>query len=125
MRHIASNAIEISVPDGAVGQPIDRAHLTRMTLGDRSLEREVLQLFERQAEMLLERMNEVEAASVPALAHTLKGSARGIGAWNVARAAEALELADGAPAEFEAAKRELASTVATARAIITELLRAH
>ena len=125
MRHIASSAIEISVPEGAVGQPIDRAHLTRMTLGDRSLEREVLQLFERQAAMLLERMSEVEAASVPALAHTLKGSARGIGAWSVARAAEALELADGAAAEFEAAKRELAGTVAAARSIIAELLRSH
>ena len=29
------------------------------------------------------------------LAHTMKGSARGIGAWRVARAAEALELAGG------------------------------
>ena len=125
MSQIASNVIDIPVPEGAVGQAIDRAHLTRMTLGDRSLEREVLQLFERQAAMLLERMSEVEAASVPALAHTLKGSARGIGAWNVARAAEALELADGAAAEFEAAKRELAATVAVARSIIAELLRAH
>ena len=125
MSQIASNVIDVPVLEGAVGQPIDRAHLTRMTLGDRSLEREVLQLFERQAEMLLVRMSEVEAASVPALAHTLKGSARGIGAWNVARAAEALELADGAAAEFEAAKRELAATVAAARSIIAELLRAH
>ena len=125
MSQIASNVIDVPVLEGAVGQTIDRAHLTRMTLGDRSLEREVLQLFERQAEMLLERMSEVEAASVPALAHTLKGSARGIGAWNVARAAEALELADGAAAEFEAAKRELAGTVAAARSIIADLLRAH
>ena len=30
-----------------------------------------------------------------AAAHTLKGSARGIGAWRVARAAERLELAAG------------------------------
>ena len=31
---------------------------------------------------------------VAMIAHTMKGSARGIGAWRVARAAEAVELAD-------------------------------
>jgi hypothetical protein len=32
---------------------------------------------------------------VAMIAHTMKGSARGIGAWRVARAAEAVELAGG------------------------------
>ena len=66
---------------------IDRGHLTRMTFGDRSLEREVLELFDRQAELLLARMRGGDPQAMAALAHTLKGSAVGIGAGNVARAA--------------------------------------
>ena len=37
-------------------RPIDLVHLARMTLGERSLEREVLQLFDRQSTLLLARM---------------------------------------------------------------------
>jgi hypothetical protein len=35
---------------------LDRAHLARMTFNDRNLEREVLQLFGRQAELLMQRL---------------------------------------------------------------------
>src|SRR3984893_18874729 len=66
---------------------IDRGHLARMTFNDRSLEREVLQLFDRQATLLIGRMRAGDAAMVGSLAHTLKGSATGIGAGPVARAA--------------------------------------
>ncbi len=76
---------------------IDRAHLKQMTFGDRSLERELLQLFDRQAEQLMARMRASDAAVLAALAHTLKGSALGIGANEVARAAGA---AEGAAARF-------------------------
>lgn len=73
--------------------PVDRAHLYRMTLGDRTLEREVLSLFDRQIELLIARMDPSVPARVAGLAHTLNGSAVGIGAWRVAGAAEALERA--------------------------------
>ena len=66
---------------------IDRGHLARMTFGDRSLEREVLQLFDRQAALLMARMRGGEPATVATLAHTLKGSAASIGAAGVVRAA--------------------------------------
>ena len=36
---------------------IDEDHLGRMTLGDRSLEREVLQIFARQTTLMLERIS--------------------------------------------------------------------
>ncbi len=124
MDQVACRTIE-SPPAAPDPASIDRAHLSRMTLGDSSLEREVLQLFDRQAEILMARMNAVVPSCVPPLAHTLKGSARGIGAWDVANAAEALELADGSAVEFEAAKRRLASAVEVARAAIAKLLRAH
>ena len=79
-----------------VGPAIDLEHLARMTLGERSLEREVLALFDRQAEMLLPRIRRGAPAVAAASAHTLKGSALGIGAFRVARAAEAVEQADRA-----------------------------
>jgi len=109
-------------PDVArVGEePIDFTHLFCMTLGDHGLEREVLALFDRQAHMLIARMGEVDPSSVPALAHTIKGSARGIGAWPVARAAAAVEAAS--PAERASAVAALAAAAAEARAAITELL---
>ena len=74
---------------------IDEDHLGRMTLGDRSLEREVLEIFVRQTTLMLKRIAGAEPAIAAAAAHTLKGSARGIGAWRVARAAERLEEAAG------------------------------
>jgi HPt (histidine-containing phosphotransfer) domain-containing protein len=75
---------------------IDEDHLARMTLGDRRLEREVLEIFVRQTTIMLNRIVAAEPALAAAAAHTLKGSARGIGAWRVARAAELLEDAAGA-----------------------------
>src|SRR3954465_4768013 len=77
-------------------RPIDLVHLARTTLGERTLEREVLQLFDRQASLLIERMQTAPADALPALAHTLKGSARAIGAAHVARAAEAVEFVPAA-----------------------------
>ena len=68
------------VPSPATAPPaIDMEHLSHMTLGERGLEIEVLQLFERQAELLLARMREVGPEGVATLAHTLSGSAKGIG----------------------------------------------
>jgi HPt (histidine-containing phosphotransfer) domain-containing protein len=72
---------------------IDETHLETMTLGDRRLEREVLELFLRQTTIMLDRIVNAPCALAAAAAHTLKGSARGIGAWRVARAAELLEEA--------------------------------
>lgn len=103
---------------------IDRAHLTRMTFGDRSLEQEVLQLFDRQASLLIARMRNGDGATVGALAHTLKGSAAGIGAGQVMlAAAEAERAAAGAPAEIGATIDRLAAAVDEARLLIGELLR--
>jgi len=103
-------------------RPIDLVHLARMTLGERSLEREVLQLFDRQATLLIARMRS-QPAGIATLAHTLKGSARGIGAWRVARAAEIVELAPAA--DVGGALDQLAAAADEARGVIEELLRAN
>jgi HPt (histidine-containing phosphotransfer) domain-containing protein len=105
---------------------IDLVHLARMTLGERSLEREVLQLFDRQSTLLMGRMQAAPAAAVVTLVHTLKGSARAIGAGCVARAAERVELLGTADdADLRRALAALGAAVDEARAFIAEVLRAH
>jgi HPt (histidine-containing phosphotransfer) domain-containing protein len=105
---------------------IDLVHLARMTLGDPSLEREVLQLFVRQATMLLERMNAAPAPAIGTFAHTLKGSAQGLGAWQVAAAAEAVESAAREHcSDLAATLMALSSAVAEAKSSIDDLLRDH
>lgn len=110
----------------AAERPIDLVHLARMTLGERSLEREVLQLFERQAMILVGRMQTAPTTALSSLAHTLKGSARAIGAGRVARAAEAVEVTDFTDAaDLERALKGLRAATDEARSFIADLLRTH
>ena len=102
--------------------PIDIGHLHRMTLGDASLEREVLAMFSAQAVRLMGSLSN-SPAGAGALAHTLKGSARAIGAFRVADAAEALEAAARTGDDPAEALDELADAVAEARAAIDAILR--
>ena len=111
---------------------IDDDHLSRMTLGDRRLEREVLEIFVRQTVIMLGRIAGAEPALAAAAAHTLTGSARGIGAWRVARAAEHLERVangkSGATALDEAVEELKSATVEATAAIAARLgdvLRGH
>lgn len=126
---MAQMALAQSAIDTAESIPaIDRGHLARMTFGDRSLEQEVLQLFARQSELLIARMRQSggsgDGSAVGALAHTLKGSAAGIGAANVARAAEEAEQAATLGSnELSSTIDRLALAVDDARALIVELLR--
>ncbi len=112
-------------PLAPLEQVIDLDHLAHMTLGERGLEHDVLALFEQQAGMLLARMAGEAPSAIAAHAHILIGSARGIGAWKVAAAAEAVERLAGTagPSSLSAAISELAVAVTQARAAIAELLR--
>jgi hypothetical protein len=113
---------------------IDADHLERMTLGDRRLEREVLELFVRQTTIMLGRIVSAAPPIAAAAAHTLKGSARGIGAWRVARAAELLEQAVGfagrehdvveAISELQSASLEASAAIGTRlTGLLAELAR--
>jgi HPt (histidine-containing phosphotransfer) domain-containing protein len=126
MAQAAVNVYERAKPEALKVAVLDRDHLARMTFGDRSLEREVLQLFDRQSELLLERMRASEPAAIATLAHTLKGSAVGIGATRVASAAAEVEAtAQATPGESSRAIDALAQAVEEARAAISALIRAH
>ena len=75
-------------------KPVDLVHLARQTFGDADLEREVLRLFVTQSKLYLSRLKGAEnVQDWREAAHTIKGSARGIGAWQVAEAAESAESA--------------------------------
>src|SRR5947209_1034948 len=102
--------------------PIDLAHLKRMTLDDAGLEREVLTMFVKQAARLAEALAGLPAETLQ-LAHTLSGSARAVGAFAVAEAAEGVHSAvrhGGEPAQAWSAVK---SAVAEARLAIEALLR--
>jgi HPt (histidine-containing phosphotransfer) domain-containing protein len=101
---------------------IDLDHLKRMTLGDSGLEQEVLAMFSAQSARVVGALAALPAEA-PALAHTLKGSARAIGAFAVADAATRLEaaLANGSdPSQLLA---DLGDAVAQARTAIDTILR--
>lgn len=72
-------------------RPIDLVHLAGQTMGDKTLEIEVLQLFASQARRALQEMTEGKPADVIAAAHRLKGAASAVGAFIVADAAFRLE----------------------------------
>ena len=108
-------------------RPIDLVHLARQTLGDRCLEQEILTLYLKQAQSLLSRIEQSPCARERAdIAHTLKGSSRAVGAWQVATAAEAVEIVPPERAtEFCSAVEELRTCVNAACDTIADLQRAH
>lgn len=75
-----------------ISRPIDLAHLSRYTLGDLDLEREILGLFADQIPRLLSELRNADSEkSWQQATHTLKGSARAIGAWGMSEAASRAE----------------------------------
>jgi len=102
--------------------PIDFEHLKRMTLGDVRLEQEVLAMFSAQAAELVNTLAAMPS-DAGALAHTLKGAARAIGAFAVADAAARLEAVMGSGSDPSDSLAELGDAVSLARAAIEALLR--
>ena len=106
-------------------RPVDLVHLSRYTLGERALEREVLELFCTQSTICLERLRQSKSdKDWKDAAHSLKGSACAIGAWRAAEAAERAEALSGeALAQARALRlREIESSVREAETYIGALL---
>lgn len=88
----------------AFDRPVDLVHLSRYTLGNRSLEREVLTLFLTQSRLYVERLRGANCSKDWCdAAHTIKGSAKSIGAWQLARCAEKAETMSAADRKSGAA----------------------
>lgn len=72
--------------------PVDLAHLRRYTMGDRGLELEILGLFADQLPITISALKNAPSEKEWGIAaHTLKGSARAVGAWSLATIAESAE----------------------------------
>ncbi len=91
-----SSNVAFSMPGGETSspvrsRPIDLMHLASQTMGDRALEQEVLCLFVQQSLQVRDRIATAEAADCRLLAHSLKGAARGVGAFSIADCAGSIE----------------------------------
>jgi HPt (histidine-containing phosphotransfer) domain-containing protein len=111
MRSAVSPAF--AMPGGESGgpagtRPVDLAHLARQTMGDRELEREVLQLFVQQALAVRARIADATANERLLLVHSLKGSARGVGAFAIADCAAELEESPGDKLAIDRLERRIA-----------------
>ena len=78
--------------------PVDLAHLARYTGGERGLNAEILKLFDGQVTEMVGQLRSVLAAHDAKrwreITHTIKGAARGIGAFGMGEAAAAAEPVD-------------------------------
>lgn len=82
--------------------PIDPVHLARQAQGDPALEHEVLELFLAQAVAVRDELKVVvDADARRRLAHSLVGSARAVGAFELAACAQELEAAPHEAAPME------------------------
>lgn len=96
MTPLEPNAVAFSMPGGegscsTPARPVDLVHLGRQTMGDRALEQEVLDMFMHHALQVRDQIVEATVNERLSLAHGLKGSARGIGAFAIADWASAIE----------------------------------
>ncbi len=101
---------------------LDEEHFRHMTGDDRALQAEIVLLFRGQA-MLWERLIIPDAPihTWRDAVHTLKGSARGLGLWQLAEACEAAEAATRACAPNS---RVIGAELARVRAALCEALQA-
>ncbi|MBS0469979.1 MAG: Hpt domain-containing protein [Proteobacteria bacterium] len=113
----------------AASKVVDLDHLARYTGGDKAINAEVMRLFDDQATELVARLQTIldarDAKSWKEIAHTLKGAARGIGAFAMGDAAarcEPIDLSDVAGAS--AAIAELKSRAGDVQSFIRAYLAA-
>src|SRR6266550_82473 len=113
-----------------IEQPIDIEHLDRYTGGDCALNEEILRLFDTQCRELMGKLESVasgesHAKSWREATHTLKGAARGIGAFALGNAAAEAEKTGGETQSAIAALERLKSTSAAVHLFIEQFLSAR
>ena len=102
-------------------EPVDGGHLERITHRDPQLQNELLALFHDHVPGELNRLRRAGPDERSAIAHRLCGSAKAIGAWEVARVAAELEATSEG---VEATTAELAAAVADVQRYIEGRLSA-
>ena len=78
--------------------PVDLEHLARYTGGDKSLNAEILRLFDGQISEMVTQLQSVldqrDQKTWRMVTHTIKGAARGVGAFGMGQAAADAEPVD-------------------------------
>src|SRR5579872_5542090 len=108
---------------------IDLEHLARYTGGEKGLNGEILRLFDGQITSMVAELNALLASRDSKrwreIAHTIKGAARGVGAFEMGEAAAKAEPVNPADnAEAKAAIQKLEREAQTVRAFIATYLAA-
>lgn len=108
---------------------IDLEHLARYTGGEKGLNGEILRLFDGQITSMVAELNGLLASRDTKrwreIAHTIKGAARGVGAFGMGEAAAKAEPVNPADsAEAKAAIQKLEREAQTVRAFIRTYLAA-
>ena len=98
---------------------IDLEHLARYTGGDRALNSEIMRLFDQQTSQMVANLRGIlearDARSWKDIAHTLKGAAKGIGAFPMADAAALCEPIS--PEDGQLAERALSALERQSQAV--------
>ena len=76
---------------------LDDCHLSKFTGGDPDFENQILGIFLDNAPKYLVELDTIDVGNWKATAHKLKGAARSIGAWQLARQAERAEHMGAVP----------------------------
>ena len=108
---------------------IDLKHLAKYTGGEKALNDEILRLFDGQITSMVAELNNLltsqDAKRWREIAHTIKGAARGVGAFEMGEAAANAEPVNPADsAQAQAALQKLESEAQTVRAFIQQYLAA-
>src|ERR1700733_6014253 len=105
---------------------IDLEHLARYTGGEKTLNAEILKLFDGQVSEMVGQLRSVIAARDARrwkeITHTIKGAARGVGAFSFGEAAAAARAVD--PANSERADQAVASLAEEALSV-HDFIRAY
>ena len=103
---------------------LDLDHLDRYVAGDAVLRDEVLTIFEEQAATWLRTLDpRADDQAWRDAAHSLKGAARGVGAWDVGHACEQAERLTGEARDESVRTAKLSEIEATVTAVIAEVRR--
>ena len=123
--HERGSAAESRRDTAADPEVLDLDHLARYTMGNRELERELLRLFRTQLRAQVTGVAQASDAEAWRFAtHTLKGVARSIGAWSIAKTAEKLEQLghDGDRGDYSRLMVALAGQVAACEREIARII---
>ena len=105
---IAFDGPHESIVVPSTNRPLDLVHLARQTGGDRALENEILQLFRQQIGLCAEQLKMTTGRERKLIAHTIKGSARAVGAFGLSRIATQIEEAPSDAKLISAVEAEVA-----------------